>query len=708
MRALDLDFERGVVRRNGERVEIAPRSAELLALLVAQQGRLVSREEIRKALWKDGVFVDFDRSVNIYVNQLRKAFRDDARRPRYIETVPRQGYRFIAPVERKTQPAVVVLVLPFEGLDDDPPQAAVADGATEELILHLGRLNPAELRVIARTTALRYRGTEKNLRKIADELSVDYIVEGTVRRIGRRTRIGVHLIDAARQTQLWADSFEDELSEVVSTQSQVARAIATQIELLHCRVAEGPGASKTEGAAPDTRRRIAVLPFLDRDRKKDLDYLCVGIADEIIGALGRLPGVRVASRSSSFRFKGVAIDPREIGRLLGVELILEGSVRRVRNRLRITVQLVSARDGCCVRSQRYDCGEEDVFDIQENIARDFAAALRVEPVEGEGALVLRDTRNPAAYHMYLRARHAWYHRYAGGIQRAIDYFQRAAELDPAYTSAHAGLADCYVVLGTYGFLPPAIGHRQALAAAEKAMSLDAEHPAALGSRAAVHFYYEWNWQEAERKLRRAVELAPEIVELRTTYGLLLTFLKCREAGMSNMRSALGIDPLSPYANSTAALNHLSWGEAELAKVHCDRALEVDADFLLAWIMRAAAMAKSGEHGGAIALLDRLAERSDRASYALGWLGWALACGGERERAKSVRRELVARRAVAYVPSLFIAWVEAALGEREEARKNLALAVKERHPMLLAHTLPVFDPLWADPDVASLLDPCFPK
>ncbi len=474
------------------------------------------------------------------------------------------------------------------------------------------------------------------------------------------------------------------------------------------RPVSSPGGAEISRIAALPLKSIAVLPFLSLDEKQQVDYLCVGIADEIISALGRLPGVRVVSRTSSFRFKGAAPDARELGRLLGVELIVEGSVRRVQNRFRVTAQLVSARDGCCIQSQRYDCGDEDVFDMQESIARDFAAALQVQRVEGDAAFILRDTRNAAAYHMYLRARHAWYHRHAGGIQRAIDYFQRAAELDPAYISAHAGLADCHVILGTYGFLPPAVSHRQALAAAEKALSLDAEHPAALGSRAAVHFYYEWNWPEAERKLRRAVELAPEIVELRTTYGLLLTFLKRREAAMSNMRSALGIDPLSPYANSAAALNHLLWGEAELAKIHCDRALEVEADFLLAWIIRAAAMAKSGEHGGAIALMERLADRSERASYVLGWLGWALACGGEREKAESVRRELVARRAVAYVPSVFIAWVEAALGEREEARKNLALAVKERHPMLIAHALPVFDPLWADPLARSLLEPYFPK
>ena len=216
---------------------------------------------------------------------------------------------------------------------------------------------------------------------------------------------------------------------------------------------------------------IAVLPFADMSPEKDQDYFCEGMAEEIINALTKLEGLKVASRTSAFQFKGQSQDIRRIGDALNVKTVLEGSVRTAGNRLRVMAQLIDIADGYHLWSERYDRQMDDVFDIQDEISLAIADALKIRLV-GDGAApkVARHTDDLDAYHLYLQGRHHWFSRYMGGLERAQRYFDLAIEKDPSYAAAHAGAAQVYVILGLYGFMPPKAVFPRAKAAARRALA----------------------------------------------------------------------------------------------------------------------------------------------------------------------------------------------------------------------------------------------
>lgn len=223
----EVDQQSGELRKQGRRLKLSRQAFEILALLLQRPGRLVTRNELRAKLWPADMFVDFDHGLNAAINKLRTALGDSADKPRFIETLPLRGYRFIAPLETRR---LMIGVLPFENLND-AEQDYFSDGLTEEMITQLGRLHPQRLGVIARTSVMQYKKTNKRLEQIASELGVDYIVEGSVRRSGQRLRVSVQLIDASDETHLWAETYEHHLRNILSLQNNIAQAIASQIEL---------------------------------------------------------------------------------------------------------------------------------------------------------------------------------------------------------------------------------------------------------------------------------------------------------------------------------------------------------------------------------------------------------------------------------------------------------------------------------------------
>jgi len=232
----EVDLRTGELRKLGVKIKLRAKSFEVLALLLEHPAEVVTREELRTRLWPADVFVDFDNNLNTAVTRLRDALLDSAEKPRYVETLPRRGYRFLAPLTTKRGSHEELrtgrhrlAVLPFDNLSGDPVQEYFSDGMTEELITELARVAPERMRVIARTSAMRYKGTRKTVVRIGHELDVDYIVEGSVRRDGDHVRISAQLIQVDGQTHLWAQSYDDELRDALKLQSQIAQAIAGQV-----------------------------------------------------------------------------------------------------------------------------------------------------------------------------------------------------------------------------------------------------------------------------------------------------------------------------------------------------------------------------------------------------------------------------------------------------------------------------------------------
>jgi len=277
----------------------------------------------------------------------------------------------------------------------------------------------------------------------------------------------------------------------------------------------GAGTSSPAKTEPDITS-IAVLAFEDMSPQKDQDYFCEGMAEELINALAALPGIHGASRTSAFQFKGKPIDIADIGAKLRVESVLEGSVRKSGNRMRITVQLVNTSDGYHIWAERYDRDADDVFAVQDEIARAIVEKLKVK-LSGDAPVVKHATGDLEAYHLYLQGRYYWARR-GGFLERAVDCFAKAIERDPTCAQAHAGLADAYGVLGIYGVLSPAEAAQKARPAAERALALQETLAEAHRSLAVLNVSFDWDLEGGEREYRRALELSPESGELRSMHA----------------------------------------------------------------------------------------------------------------------------------------------------------------------------------------------
>ena len=276
---------------------------------------------------------------------------------------------------------------------------------------------------------------------------------------------------------------------------------------------------------------VAVLAFADMSPQKDQDYFCEGMAEELINALTTIEGLHVAARTSSFQFKGQVVDVSEIGRRLRVAAVLEGSVRKAGTRLRITAQLIKVSDGFHLWSERYDRDMDDVFAVQDEIARSVVSQLRAklrDEVVGE-PLVRRHTNNLEAYHAFLRGRHCRFSLY--DLRGAIGFFEKAVAADPTYALAHAAIADCFAILGLYAVLAPHIAASKARTAAQRALQFDGELPEAHGALAQVAFLFDWDWTRAATEFARALELKPAGVE-----KLLLVRVLPRNVGSDRRRS----------------------------------------------------------------------------------------------------------------------------------------------------------------------------
>ncbi len=317
------------------------------------------------------------------------------------------------------------------------------------------------------------------------------------------------------------------------------------------------GVTKTLETARKTTPSIAVLPFRDMSAQKDQEYFCDGMAEEIINALTHVEGLHVVARTSAFSFRGKEIDIREIGKKLSVNTVVEGSVRKAGNKLRITAQLINVSDGYHLWSERYDREMEDVFVIQDEITFAIVDKLKIELLGKEKqGLVKRHTDNQEAYSFYLKGRYFWNKMNPGGFEKAIEYFEKAIEKDPNNAVAYAGLADSHWYSSFWGNLPPRQTYPKAREAANKAIEIDDTLGEAHATLASIHTHYDWDWEAAEREFKRAIELAPGSSYTRVYYSFYLNLQRRHDEAIAQARKAQELDPVSSFCNTT--LGHRLW------------------------------------------------------------------------------------------------------------------------------------------------------
>src|SRR3989442_2862262 len=452
------------------------------------------------------------------------------------------------------------------------------------------------------------------------------------------------------------------------------------------------------------RKSIAVLPFVNLSADPENEYFSDGMTEELITALARVDGLRVASRTTTFALKRKEQDVRMLGRQLNVATVLEGSVRKAGSRLRIAAQLVDVTDGYDLCSEIYERDVADVFAIQEEISRAIVDTLRVRLVTGQvSTLVEPHTDNVQAYTAYLRARYFWRRKSANGLRKCIEYFEQAIAADPAYALAYAGLADTYISQGYVGFVPPSEAFPRARRAAERALVLDGTLAEAHTAAACVSMVYDLEWLHAERGFQRALALKPRYPVARFWYACYLPACGRPEASVAESLRARQLAPFSLITTANLGLALYFARRYDEAITQCRKVIEAEPAFFLAHTVLGLACAHRSLHADAVAAFPPAITFSGGIPYAVAGLGYVYDLAGRRDEAQQGLADLRERAAREYVSSFCYAMVHTGLLETELALAALARACDERSNWLAyLKVWPILDPLRGDPRFDGLL------
>ncbi len=619
----ELDPGAGELRRSGVRVRLQEQPLQVLAVLLERPGEVVTREELKRRLWA-GTVVDFDHGLNTTINKLREALGDAANTPRFIETLPRRGYRFVYPVS-------ALSAVPVNGAGAAAVNGAAAQPAAEDTVP--GVRAPARPR----------------------------------RRTATRAMIALALAIAA---------------------------IATlALGALRERLAARPGRITS----------IAVLPLRNLSGDPGKDYFADGTTEALIAELGKIGALQVRSYHSVESYRASAKPLAEIAREVGVDALLVGAVLQTGGRVRLTANLYQASPERQLWSEMYEFDVRDVLAIEGELAREMASRIRVKVTAPEQARLGTSRRvDPEAYEAYLLGRaHLAKWPTPASFQKAKAYFEEAIGRDPGFAPAYASLGQLYV--HHRGFVPSSADARRAARGwAEKAAQLDdglAEAHAVLG----VSAQQDWNFAEAEREYRRAIELNPSAPSPRVWYTLYLSAMQRTEEASAQARRAQQLDPASPFVNTWAAAAFFYAGDANEAIATARKALELDPSFGDASLVLARTLLKLGRHGEAIAVLERTLTATNRPPHLVGALAHAYGRAGRRGDALRLVDELCGHGGDERGYTQFgLVWAYAGLDDKDRAFAALEKTYEARlGRMVWLNVDPLLDPLRSDPRLSDL-------
>ena len=481
---------------------------------------------------------------------------------------------------------------------------------------------------------------------------------------------------------------------------QNAGEVAAALEAIDPASLEGivGGAATTHAASSDADRGItvAVMPFLNLSGDPAQEYLCDGMTEEILGAIGKVRGLRVLARSSGFAFKGADADPREIGRTIGADHLVEGSLRRLGDRIRIAARLVQTSDGSQLWADRYDRTASDIFQLQDEVSVEVANQLRTALLEDEVArLKHRHVPDREAADLYLRGRYLWYRRREGDMQAAIALFERAIEKDPEYAHPHAGIAEVMTVLGANCYIDPKIAFARVRSELDLVFALDDSIPSAHACRAMLYGYHLFEWEPADESFRRAIELDPNWGHVKCWYaGFLVGARRLDEAALQ-ARAAAAVEPMAPVVQALAGTNLVGSGSDE-GFTYLERALDMDPELPPAHHFLGILLAGKGLYREALEHL----EKGFRAGIFLdaGVMAVALAGLGREDRIAEIEAQLDEIGRTRYV-SLFTRATLALARNDLEAALDLIEASRDRgeyESVILIEGLEIFAPLRSHP------------
>jgi TolB-like protein/DNA-binding winged helix-turn-helix (wHTH) protein/Flp pilus assembly protein TadD len=616
----EVDLRAGELRKHGVRLRLQEQPFQVLAMLLERPGETVTREELRNRLWTAETFVDFDHGVNKAVNRIRDALGDSATSPRFVETVARRGYRFIADVRI------------VEGTPIDRPEAPTPD-----------------------------------LVPVADQPFAAVAAPSSS--------------DRLRRWSPWMIS-------------GVALALASAVLVVWTL--------QSRSGRPELIRSLAVLPLENLSGDVAQEYFADGMTDELIATLGQIGALRVISRTSVMPYKRVRKPLPQIARELNVDAVVEGTVVRSGGEVRITAQLIDARDDKHLWSESYDGDLRDTLTLQNKVARAIAEQIRINLSPQEQATLKHGkVVDPQAYEAYLKGRYFWNKRTGDDFEKAVEYFSQAVERDPNYAQAYSGLADTYALLGDweYGVLAPREAFPRAKAAAIKALQLDDTLGEAHTSLAFCLDGFEWDLKSADGEFRRGIELNPGYATAHHWYAWHLSLLGRNNEAIAELRKAQNLDPLSLIIKADLAELLLIAHFPEESIRQSRKTIEMDVNFPLAHNQLALAYLQSQRYGEAISELQKAVQLSAGSPTCTANLARAYAVSGRRAEAVQLLGALKKPRG-SYSNAAEIAVVYAALGDNDQAMAWLDKGYEERfNPGVLLR--PGFDPLRSDPRFQDL-------
>ncbi|MGB7921884.1 MAG: winged helix-turn-helix domain-containing protein [Pyrinomonadaceae bacterium] len=612
-----LDVVERLFLKNEEPVALTPKAFEMLVVLVERSGHLVEKDELLKEVWRDQFVEESNLSQNIYL--LRKALGEGANEHQYIETVPRRGYRFVADVREVR---------------------AAADAVTETDII-------LEQRTSARILISEEDELEKE--SAVEEKSFPALVGNTDRRslLLRLLLIGfVVLACVAAFLYIW-------------------------------RLKAAKPAASAEGSMPGS---MAVLPFKPLGAESSDELLGLGMADATIIKLSNLQQLPVLPTSAVFKYTGREHDPLAAGRELGVDAVLDGTVQHAGDRVRVTVQLISLRDGRTLWSAKFDEQFTNIFAVQDSISEQVAQALALQLTADERKqLTKRYTENTEAYQSYLMGLYFWNKRTKDGLNKAIDYFQQAIERDANYALAYAGLADSYHLIVYYGYeTPPATeSYKKAKAAAAKALELDERLAEAHTAMAMIQANYDKDAAASEKSLKRALALNPSYATAHQRYAWVLLGSGRLDEAIAEMRRAQQLDPVSLTINAALGSMFNFARRYDEAISQLQRTLAMDQNFSLTRYNLGLAYMHKGMFEEAVAEFQRAKQLDPDSTDAVEAIGYVYAVTGRRNEARRVLAELQETAKRKEVSRYNIALIYAALGEKDQAFEWLEKAAADQ-------------------------------
>jgi len=624
--------------RDGEVVPLTSKVFDTLLMLVEHSGQIVQKDEMMTALWPDTIVEE--NNLTQHISMLRKALGERANEHRYVVTVPGRGYSFVANVKEVREAGSDIVL-------QQHTRSSITIDVEEE----------------------------------QDEVSEPPTTEGRK-----------HLASAVASA---GDRRRRVFSAVLTLSVLLAVLIAVSAYKWFVHKSEQRGGSTAAA------KSIAVLPFKDLNAASEGDYLGSGMTDTLIAKLSNVRQIAVRPTSAVMKYAGASPDTVAAGRELGVDSVLEGTVQRSGDRVRVTVQLLSVGDGKPLWAQSFDERLTDIFAVQDSISEQVTRAMLVK-LNGEERerLKNRETENIEAYQAYLRGRHFWNKRNEDGLKRSIQYFQQATDIDPVYAAAYAGMADAYSVLVHYGFASPSPEEslQKAKAAATRALEIDDTLAEAHASLGLIKAYYEHDNLGAEREFRRALELNPNYATAHHWYSDYLAMVDRPAEAMAEIRRAQELDPLSPIINTTLGERLYYARQYDEANEQFRRTLEIDPDFFLARNLLGLGYEQKGMYEEAIAEMTKAKEQSGGGVRYLAALGHTYAVSGRGGDARKVLNELLKTGPES---SFELAVIYAGLGDKRQALEWLQRS-HTKHSVGLLKADPRLDGLRSDPKFQDLL------